>query len=159
MNGQKSKGEDKIFDPSSLFQIGVVVKSIDETIEYYKNVFGFGPFEIREVDFPDATYYGKISGYRGKRAFFNLGPIEIELIELKDGKTIHEDFLREKGEGIHHIAFKVDNLEEGRRKAEKAGLKVIQGLSRPDGTGYAYLDSDKVGGVLFEIFPRPPKKA
>ncbi len=144
--------KNEIFDPSSLFQIGVVVKSIDETIEYYRKTFGFGPFEIREVEFPDATYYGKIAGYRGKRAFFNLGPIEIELIELKGGKTIHEDFLREKGEGLHHIAFRVKNLEEARKKAEKAGLKVIQGFARPeDGAGYAYLDTDKVGGVIFEL--------
>jgi methylmalonyl-CoA/ethylmalonyl-CoA epimerase len=151
MNEQNSKGGKEIFDPSSFFQVGVVVKSIDETIEYYKKIFGFGPFEIREVEFPHATYYGKIAGYRGKRAFFNLGPIEIELIELKDGKTIHEDFLREKGEGLHHIAFRVKNLEEARRRAEMAGLKVIQGFASPDGTGYAYLDSDKVGGVIFEL--------
>ena len=155
MNEQQSKRENEIFPPTSFCQVGIVVRSIDETIKYYEKVFGFGPFEIREVDYPDATYYGERAGYRGKRAFFQLGPIQIELIELRDGKTIHESFLREKGEGLHHVAFEVPNLEEGKRKAEEAGLKVIQSFTRPDGSGFAYLDSDRIGGVPFELIQRP----
>ena len=149
----------EIMPPSSLCQIGIVVRSIDETIKYYQEVFGFGPFEIRDVDYPTATYYGETAGYRGKRAFFHLGPIQMELIELKDGKTIHESFLREKGEGLHHIGFLVKNLEEAKRKAESAGLEVTQGFTRPDGTGFAYVDSDRVGGVIFELIQRPEKRS
>src|SRR5512136_279756 len=92
----------EIFNPNRFCQIGIIVKSVDETIKYYEQAFGFGPFEVRMVDYPDATYYGERAGYRGKRAFFNLGSIQIELIELIDGKTIHEDFLKEHGEGLHH---------------------------------------------------------
>ena len=158
MKDQLSKKEKEIFPPSGFCQIGIVVRNIDETIKYYEKVFGFGPFEIREVDYPTATYFGKPAGYRGKRAFFYLGPIQIELIELKDGKTIHEDFLQEKGEGIQHIAFEVKDLEEGKRKAEEAGLKVIQSFTRPDGSGFAYLDSDRIGGVPFELIQRPAKR-
>ena len=147
----------EMFPPSGLCQVGIVVKNIDETIKYYREVFGFGPFEIRDVEYPTATYYGETAGYRGKRAFFHLGPIQMELIELKDGKTIHESFLREKGEGLHHIGFLVKNLEEAKGKAEKAGLEVTQGFTRPDGTGFAYVDSDRVGGVIFELIQRPEK--
>jgi catechol 2,3-dioxygenase-like lactoylglutathione lyase family enzyme len=146
-----------MFPPSGLCQVGIVVRNIDETIKYYREVFGFGPFEIRDVEYPTATYYGETAGYRGKRAFFHLGPIQMELIELKDGKTIHESFLREKGEGLHHIGFLVKNLEEAKRKAESAGLEVTQGFTRPDGTGFAYVDSDRVGGVIFELIQRPEK--
>ena len=158
MKDQSFKKENEIFPPTGFCQVGIVVQSIDETIKYYEKVFGFGPFEIREVDYPNATYYGELAGYRGKRAFFNLGPIQIELVELRDGKTIHEAFLREKGEGLHHIAFEVKNLEEGKKKAEEAGLKVIQSFSRPDGGGFAYLDSDRIGGVLFELIQRPARR-
>jgi catechol 2,3-dioxygenase-like lactoylglutathione lyase family enzyme len=157
MSEHNLKSEHRIFSPSSLCQIGVVVRSIDETIRYYQESFGFGPFEIREVDYPTATYYGETAGYRGKRAFFHLGPIQVELIELKDGKTIHESFLQEKGEGLHHIGFLVPDLEEGKKRAEGSGLKVIQGFTRPDGTGFAYLDSDKAGGVIFELIQRQKK--
>jgi catechol 2,3-dioxygenase-like lactoylglutathione lyase family enzyme len=158
MSENNPKTGKEVFPPESLCQIGIVVKSIDETIKYYQEVFGFGPFEIRHVDYPTATYYGETAGYRGKRAFFHLGPIQIELIELKDGKTIHESFLRDKGEGLHHIGFLVPDLAEGKRRAERSGLKVTQGFTRPDGTGFAYLDSDRVGGVIFELIQRPLEK-
>ena len=158
MKNPLSKKEAEIFPPSAFCQVGIVVRNIDETLKYYKKVFGFGPFEIREVDYPTATYYGETAGYRGKRAFFYLGPIQIELIELRDGKTIHEAFLREKGEGVHHLAFEVKDLEEGKRKAEEAGLKVIQSFTRPDGSGFAYVDSDRIGGVSFELIQRPARK-
>lgn len=151
MSGSERQKGGNIFSPERFYHIGIVVKDIDETVKYYKESFGFGPFEIRYVDYPTATYYGQVSGYRGKRAFFFMGPIQIELIELVDGKTVHEDFLREKGEGLHHLGFWVDNIEESKRQAEAMGYRIIQSYTRQDNTGFAYLDSDKMGGVLFEI--------
>ena len=72
MSEQRSKQENELFDPSRLLHMGVVVKNIDETIEHYERVFGFGPFEILQVDFPNATYHGEVAGYRGKRAFSTI---------------------------------------------------------------------------------------
>ena len=146
------------FDPSRLCQVAIVVKSIDETVKFYTEVFGIGPFEIREFDFPNATYYGRKAGYRGKRAFANLGPVTLELIELIDGKTVHEDFLKEKGEGLHHIGFLVEDLKKCEEEAEKLGLKVVQGIKREDGSGFAYVDSDRIGGAMFELIQRPAPK-
>ena len=147
------------FDPANLCQIAIVVKSIDETVKFYKEVFGIGPFEIREANFPTATYYGKKAGYRGKRAFAQLGPVTLELIELIEGKTVHEDFLKEKGEGLHHIGFNVKDLDKCEEEARKAGLKIIQGFRREDGSGFAYVDSDRVGGAMFELIQRPVPKS
>ena len=62
MSERKPKTEDELFEPSRFFQVGIVVKSIDETIKYYEEVFGFGPFEIRHVEYPNATYYGETAG-------------------------------------------------------------------------------------------------
>ena len=147
----------QILDGQKLCQIGIVVKNIDETVAYYEKAFGFGPYEIKYVDYSDATYYGEKAGYRGKRAFFHLGPIEIELIELVDGKTIHEDWQKEHGEGLHHIGFEVDSLSLSREAAEKAGFQITQGFTRPDGSGFAYLDTDKTGGVVFELIKSQKK--
>jgi methylmalonyl-CoA/ethylmalonyl-CoA epimerase len=144
------------FDPAALCQVAVVVKNIDAVVKFYTEVFGIGPFEIRNVDFPNATYYGQKAGYRGKRAFAKLGPVTLELIELIDGKTVHEDYLKEKGEGIHHIGFYVNDLQRCEAEAQKAGLKIVQGTKREDGSGFAYLDSDKIGGAMFELI-QPPK--
>jgi len=146
------------FDPANLCQIAIVVKSIDETVKFYTEVFGIGPFEIRDVEYPTATYYGRKAGYRGKRAFAQLGPVTLELIELIDGKTVHEDFLKEKGEGLHHIGFTVKDLKRCEEEAEKLGLKVIQGFKREDGSGFAYVDSDRIGGAMFELIQRPAQK-
>jgi methylmalonyl-CoA/ethylmalonyl-CoA epimerase len=157
MSQQQSVPEKRILNPSAFCQIGIVVENIDETVKYYTEMFGFGPYEIKHVDYSDATYYGQPAGYRGKRAFFRLGNIEIELVELVDGKTIHEDFLKEHGEGLHHIGFQVESLGESVSKAEQAGFQVTQGFSRPDGSGFAYLDSDKTGGVIFELIQPPPE--
>ena len=157
MSEKKSEQEGKIFAPENLYQIGIVVKNIDETIKYYEDLFGFGPFEVRYVDYSTATYYGEVAGYRGKRAFFSLGPMQIELIELVDGKTIHEDFLREKGEGLNHLGFRVDNIEHAKKRAEELGFKIIQSFTRPDNTGFAYIDSDKIGGVISELSEKRSK--
>ena len=151
MNQHTPASENNILEPSSFCQIGIVVKNIDTTIEFYSKAFGFGPYEVKYVDYSDAKYYGETAGYRGKRAFFHLGTIDIELIELVDGKTIHEDFLKEHGEGLHHIGFKVKNLSKSRENAEKAGFEITQEFMRPDGSGFAYLDSDKTGGVILEL--------
>ncbi len=150
--------EKKIFDPSRLCQIGIVVKNIDATLEYYRKQFGMGPFEVRYVDYPTASYYGQTEGYRGKRAFFHLGAIQIELIELIDGKTIHEAFLREKGEGVHHVGFEVDDLNQAMEAAKADGFHVTQHFLREDKSGFAYLDTDKTGGVVFELIKYPVKK-
>ncbi len=146
------------FDPSTIFQLGIVVKSIDETVKFYEEVFGIGPFEIREVNFPTATFYGEKAGYRGKRAFAKLGPITFELIELIEGKTIQEAFLKEKGEGLHHIGFAVADLKKIMKEAESQGLQVTQSFTREDGSGFAYIDSDRIGGVIFELIQRPSQK-
>ena len=156
MNQQSD--EKQIMDPAAFCQIGIIVKNIDETIRYYEKMFGFGPYEIKYVDYSDATYYGEKAGYRGKRAFFHLGNIEIELIELIDGKTIHEDWQKEHGEGLHHIGFQVESLGKSVDTAEQAGFEVTQGFMREDGSGFAYLDSDRTGGVIFELIQPPPEQ-
>ena len=155
MSQQQSMSEKGILTPSAFCQIGIVVNNIDETVNYYTEMFGFGPYEIKHVDYSDATYYGQHAGYRGKRAFFHLGNVEIELIELVDGKTIHEDFLKEHGEGLHHIGFQVESLGTSVNNAEQTGFKITQGFTRPDGSGFAYLDSDKTGGVIVELIQPP----
>ncbi|MBM4332761.1 MAG: VOC family protein [Deltaproteobacteria bacterium] len=143
------------FESSNLCQVAIVVKSIDKTVKFYSEVFGVGPWDIFEVNYPGATYYGEKAGYRGKRAFAKLGPISLELIEAIEGKTVQEDFLKEKGEGLHHIGFEVKDLKKSVEEAEKQGLKVIQSFTRGDSSGFAYLDSDKIGGVIFEFIQRP----
>ena len=148
---QASEASDQIFDPARLYHVGICVKDIDATVKFYTDVFGIGPFTFRDVTYDNATYYGKIAGYRGKRAFAQLGPMVLELIELVDGPTIQEDFLKQHGEGLHHLGFEVDNLKASIEAAVRRGLTITQSFTRSDGSGFAYVDSDRIGGTIFEI--------
>ena len=158
MSEKQPAPKNTILEPSNFFQIGIVVKNIEEAIKYYEEIFGMGPFERRTVNYTTATYHGESCGYSGKRAFFNLGPVQVELIELLEGKTIHEEFLKEKGPGLHHIGFRVKDLKQAKENARQKGLEITQDFQRPDGLGFAYLNSDKIGGVIFELIQLPGKK-
>ena len=141
----------RIFDPARLYHVGICVKDIAATVRFYSDAFGIGPFTYRDVSFEDATYYGKVAGYSGKRAFAQLGPMMLELIELGEGPTIQKDFMEQHGEGLHHLGFEVDDLAMAMDEANRRGLTITQSFTLPDGTGFAYVDSDRVGGTIFEV--------
>jgi methylmalonyl-CoA/ethylmalonyl-CoA epimerase len=149
----------KVFDAARLYHIAIMVKSVAETAKFYEDAFGIGPFEFREVNFATATYRGGKGGYRGKRAYAQLGPVQLELMEHIEGKTIQEDFLRDKGEGLHHLGFEVNNLRESIEEAQRRGVAVSQGFTRDDGSGFAYLESDRIGGAIFEVVEKMRPKA
>ncbi|MFC2058731.1 VOC family protein [Chloroflexota bacterium] len=132
----------------ALDQIGIVVKDVDKAIEYYSSVFGLGPFYVREVEPDNMVYRGQVSGCRMKLAFTVSGPVEIELIQILEGETIHSDFLREKGEGLHHLRFRVDNVNDMLGELAEDGIEPV--WQNADHS-MACLNSDKVGGVVFEI--------
>lgn len=131
-------------------QIGIVVKNVDEAVDYYTRTFGWGPFKVREVKVDGFIYKGKKGTCRLKMAFANSGPIEIELIQVMEGETPHTDFLREKGEGLQHLRFRVNDLDDMLAKLATEGIKPVFHRSSPE-VSYAYLDTDKIGGVVFEL--------
>ncbi len=112
-------GENSLSTKKELFknfvQIGVVVADIDQATRNLSEIFGIGPFRI--IDWPpegrediEKFYYGQPGDFTARMAFTELGAIELELIQPVSGKSIWADFLREKGGGIHHIRFNVDDL-------------------------------------------------
>lgn len=151
LTGAPNGGKKPFFDPARLYHIGLCVKDIDAAVAFHEDVLGIGPFERREVAFTNAAYYGETAGYRGSRAFAQLGAVTLELIGLIDGPTIQADFLREKGEGLHHLGFEVDDLKECMAEAGKRGLTVTQSFMREDGSGFAYFNSDTTGGLIIEV--------
>ena len=85
-------------------QIGIVVRNVEQSAKVYGSVFGWGPFQISEVDLKGCLYRGRPTDCRLKMATAQSGPLEIELIEVLDGESIHSEFLRERGEGIQQMA-------------------------------------------------------
>ncbi|MBM3132011.1 MAG: hypothetical protein FJZ95_03125 [Chloroflexi bacterium] len=133
-------------------QIGIVVKDIEKAVEYYTSTFGWGPFTIQEHAMKGPLYRGKPTDCRLKLAIARSGTIEIELIQVLEGETPHTEFLREKGEGLHHLRFRVDDLNAMLTELAREGIEPLWYQSLPKfGVSFAYLDTDKIGGVIMEL--------
>ena len=142
--------------------LGVVVKDIDQGIEYYSSNFGLGPFNMSESSRTGALIRGKPGNYRIKQAFAKMGPTVLELSQVMEGRPVQRDFLEKNGEGLHHLGFLTEDLDADLAKFKKNGFTVIQSYdSPPGGVRFAFLDTNKVGGLVFEFvwLPEDLKRA
>ena len=130
-------------------QIGVVVEDVDRTIAFYESTFGIGPWDIREVGAPNVWDRGEEKQIKARLAFADLGQVEIELIQILEGDSLHLAFLREHGEGLHHLGFFVKDFAAKLEQAKAMGFEVLQ--VDPFGQAYAYLDTRQPGGIIFEL--------
>lgn len=140
---------------SKLVQIGIVVKDMDATIEKLTSL-GIGPFEHRSV--PEGAkewYRGEPMNATFKIAAVNVGGMELEFIQPVDGESPHRDFLDEKGEGIQHLAFAVENLEEDIESIKEKGASV-QMQSDLGMLKVAYMDLE-TSGLVFELLQFTPE--
>jgi len=136
-------------------QVGIVVNDMDAAIDYYCSVFGWGPFKVAELEMKGVNYRGRSIDCRVKLARARHGEIEIELIQSLEGDTPYADFVREKGEGLHHLGIWVDDLHSTLAKLEKEGIHPVFHKYYPDiNFGFAYLDSDRIGGVMLELIQK-----
>ena len=142
---------------SKLHHMAVIVKNMDEAIEYYQ-ALGIGPFEPVKIVHTDRMLYGKPAPPDIKNIARGapMGPIWLELIQPVSGKYIHKEFLESRGEGINHISFLVDDIEEAISIMAEAGFKAIVYQKNVGGGGMAFFDTDKVGGVIIELQELPP---
>jgi methylmalonyl-CoA/ethylmalonyl-CoA epimerase len=136
-------------------QIGVVVADVDQSVRYLSEIFGIGPFRV--IDWPPEDrkdiqkfYHSEPGNFTARMAFAELGPVELELIQPVSGKSIWADFLREKGGGIHHIRFNVDELTPVQKHL--AGYEIFptqhgSGI-RPGTTWMNFGSEEKIGFVI-----------
>ena len=133
-------------------QVGVVVRDIAKAVDYYSTTFGWGPFKISEFEMKGANYKGRRIDCKIKMARYRQQGIEIELIQSLEGDTPYTDFLKEKGEGLHHLGIRVEDVGATLAKLSGQGIRPVFSLSYPEiGLAFAYLNSDSVGGVMIEI--------
>lgn len=123
-------------------QIGIVVDDLERTMDLYEQLFGIEPF---------LTLESPVNSAKLKIGLFYLGDIQVELIQVLEGKTIHSKFLEKRGEGLHHLAFFVDNIEKELKSLEKGGIKVLEKGRVLEEVKYAYLDTEKLLGVVLEL--------
>jgi methylmalonyl-CoA/ethylmalonyl-CoA epimerase len=128
--------------PSHIEHLGIAVRSLEESIPRYENLLGTKCYNIEEV-----------KDQHVKTAFFLLGETKIELLESTDPEGPIGKFLEKKGEGIHHIAFAVENVTEALTDAEGQGLILIDKISRmgAEGMNIGFLHPKSTHGVLIEF--------
>ena len=122
--------------------IGIAVKSIEEARKYYEDVLGLTCYAVEEV-----------ADQKVKTAFFKVGDTKIELLESTSEEGPIGKFIAKKGEGIHHIAFAVDNTDKSLKEASDKGLRVIDEKSRQgaEGLQIGFLHPKSTHGVLTEF--------
>lgn len=122
--------------------IGIAVKSLEESIPYYENVLGLKCYAIEEV-----------KEQKVKTAFFMVGETKIELLESTDPEGPIGSFIEKKGEGVHHIAFAVEDLQSALNEAEEKSIRLIDKQARKgaEGLNIAFLHPKSTGGVLTEF--------
>ena len=114
-----------------LSHIGIVVRDLEKAMEYYTSIFGLGPFTTEVYDLKSFIYRGKTASARVKAAIAHSGSVFIELVQVLEGETVHTEFLRERGEGLQHVAFLVRNLDETLNELAKSGIEPAMRLRVP----------------------------
>ena len=130
-------------------QVGFVVRDLDKALEAYKPLFG--EFVVMDAPNMEWDYRGRPETSSLKIAFGNSGDVEIELIEWVSGETPHKEFLEAGHEGMHHLRFVVDNVEEKVAEAEKFGYQQIWYKRFGEGLAASYLEREG-DPLILEIF-------
>jgi len=121
--------------------VGIAVKSIDQTLAIYSKM---GDFEIKRTE---------VEGQKVKIALLRAGETSVELLEPSSEESRLAKFLRDKGEGLHHIAFAVDDIEASMALLREQGFRFI--YDRPAdgkfGSRVNFIHPRSAGGVLVEL--------
>jgi catechol 2,3-dioxygenase-like lactoylglutathione lyase family enzyme len=130
--------------------ICMLVNDIEKALERVNQTFEIPPVKVEEYT-STARLRGKdIGKYNVKLAFVKIANnMTLELLQISEGKSIEQDWLKKHGETIHHIAIKVDDLEKEAAKWEKKGVKILQ----EDHGKWIYLDTEKILGMNIELIP------
>lgn len=135
---------------SHIEHLGIAVKSLEQAIPYYENILGLKCYSVEEV-----------ADQKVKTAFFMVGQTKIELLEATSPESTIAKFIEKKGEGIHHLAFSVeDGVQNALTELEGKGIQLIDKAPRKgaEGLNIAFLHPKSTVGVLTELCEDPNKK-
>jgi methylmalonyl-CoA/ethylmalonyl-CoA epimerase len=128
--------------PSHIEHIGIAVRNLETAIDFYEKVMGLKCYNIEEV-----------KEQKVRTAFLMIGETKIELLESTDPEGPVGKFIEKRGEGIHHIAFSVENIEDQLKHASDQGISLIDNKPRKgaEGLDIAFLHPKSTSGVLIEF--------
>jgi len=128
--------------PTHIEHIGIAVKNLEESISFYENVLGLKCYGVEEV-----------KDQKVKTAFFMVGQTKIELLESTDPEGPIGKYIEKKGEGLHHLAFAMEDVGEALKEAESKDVRLIDKTPRKgaEGLTIGFLHPKSTNGVLMEF--------
>lgn len=128
--------------PKFIEHIGIAVKNIENARKFYEEILGMECYLIEEV-----------KDQKVKTAFFKIGESKIELMEPTSDNSPIAKFITKRGEGLHHIAYKVENLKDKIFSMQDSGIHLIDKTSRTgaENLKIAFIHPKSTYGVLTEL--------
>lgn len=122
--------------------IGIAVKNLTEANQVYEKLLGVAPYKIESVESEGVS-----------TSFFRIGESKIELLEASHPESPIAKFIEKKGEGIHHIAFAVKDIEKEIERLQKEGFEIINEEPKigADKQRICFLHPKSSQGVLIEL--------
>ena len=127
---------------SKVEHIGIAVKNLNESIKFYEDILGLNCYAIEEV-----------KDQKVKTAFFQIGETKIELLETTDPDGPIGKFIEKRGEGIHHIAFKTEDINSSLKELKGKNIHLVDEQPRKgaEGLNIGFIHPKSTNGVLIEL--------
>ena len=144
-----------------LHHIGLVVADRDKALAGVENVFGFGCAHKFDLQSPTARVSNGVVGFNLRVGFVWMGNTLLEFLEPVDDRSPHAAWLRDRGEGMHHLGYLVRSIDH-----ELDAIAAARGGARPpllvqgDGTEpvrWVYLEGEVANGAVIELIERSPR--
>ncbi len=136
-----------------IIQVAHVVRNIDETMKRYWEAFHIGPWDVYTFAPPavrDSMVRAKPSDHTYLLAITWINGVQLELMQPLTGRSIYDEHLENKGEGVHHIKLYYRDCKEALARFHAQGIGVIQS-GKIDKDEFYYLDTEKLFGYVIEI--------
>ena len=122
--------------------IGIAVKDLKEAMSIYRDILGLKFISTEEIEEQNIIH-----------STFLAGRVKIELVQPTNPESTVGKFIEKRGEGIHHIAFRVENIDESLKELSEKGVNLIDEKARigADGAKIAFIHPKDMKGVLLEL--------
>lgn len=129
--------------------VGIAVRSIDEALAFYGEVLGLVP-----------VHRAVVEQEKVEAAVLPAGEGRLELLEPTSEDSVIARFIERRGEGIHHLAVEVEDIESAAEAARRAGRRLVVDRVQVGAEGYRYVfvHPRDTGGVLLELVQRGPDR-
>ena len=138
-------------------QVGIVVKDVETVARSFWNILGIGPWKVYSLEAPqlyDHMYYGKPAWHKAKIAQAQVGAVQLELYQPVEGDSICTDFLKKRGEWMHHISMFVDDADATAAELVKEGFPCLESGRYGNNGAFYYIDTKPLR-TIWKVVQRP----